>query len=370
MTNITLEGTYDDYILNKIYNTITDLSTISLFVEINKDKFEEIINREFNNLNDFDTLEDISYAYSKSTNNLEPYIVKALISPDVAVVYSINNINDKSSTDKDFNYEKDSILNATSFKFYFKHKNINKIKSIISELKENIHTHEIKNRFYTIGADNGNFVLNSEKVNTIDINLELNYGNKFLSTHEDMYDVLKNQYKGLILLYGESGTGKTSYIRYLISLLCDHKTIIYVPSYMIEQIANPEFISFIQRFKESILILEDAEFALQSRGEEYGAQAVSNLLNITDGLLNDVTKIQVIATFNMDKKNIDKALLRPGRLLKECKFDKLSVDDAKAVAKHLNKDMVITTNMTLAEIYSGKNPVKKAKKRIGIKEDE
>ena len=139
---------------------------------------------------------------------------------------------------------------------------------------------------------------------------------------------------------------------------------------MVEQLANPEFISFIQRYKESILILEDAEFALQSRNEEYGAQAVSNLLNITNGLLNDVTKIQVIATFNMDKKNIDKALLRPGRLLKEHKFEKLTLDESKELAKHLNKDIVITSGMTLAEIYSGKTQTKKVKKRIGIKDEE
>jgi len=360
------ESTYDDYLLNKIYTTIDDFSLISLYLEINKTKFEEIINREFSN---FSVYENTDYIYSKSTNNLEPYTVKALISTDCAVLYGINNINEKSATDKDFNFETDAIMNVNSFKFYFKHEHTDKIKKIVNELKQHVHTQVFKNRFYTIGADSSGFVLNTENVNTVDINLELNYGSKFVPVHNEIYDVLKTQYKGLILLYGESGTGKTSYIRYLISLLCDHKTIIYVPSYMIEQIANPEFISFIQRFKESILILEDAEFALQSRGEEYGAQAVSNLLNITDGLLNDVTKIQVIATFNMDKKNIDKALLRPGRLLKECKFDKLSIEEAKAVAKNLNKDITITADMTLAEIYSGKPPHKKAKKRIGIKED-
>jgi ATP-dependent 26S proteasome regulatory subunit len=92
-------------------------------------------------------------------------------------------------------------------------------------------------------------------------------------------------------------------------------------------------------------------------------------LNITNGLLNDITKIQVIATFNMDKKNIDKALLRPGRLLKEHKFDALSLEDSRALAKHLNKDIAIASGMTLAEIYSGKTQAKKPKKRIGIKDD-
>jgi len=245
-----------------------------------------------------------------------------------------------------------------------------KIKGIIAELKKHIRSQEIKNRFYTIGADNNGFILNAEKVNTVDINISLNYGAKFAQIHDEILDALKNQFSGLLLLHGEPGTGKTTYIRHLIATLCNDKTIIYVPAYMVEQLANPEFISFIQRFKEAILILEDAEFALQSRNEEYGAQAVSNLLNITNGLLNDVTKIQVIATFNMDKKNIDKALLRPGRLLKEWKFDKLSLEDSKELSKYLNKDINITTGMTLAEIYSGKTQTRKTKKRIGIKDEE
>lgn len=366
MNNITFEATYNDYLLSKIYNRISNFSENSFYLEINKDKFEEIINREFK---DLDSFEHIEYMYSKSTNNLEPFITKALISNEFAVTYDISNINELSLTDKDFDYEKNGIWNTSAFKFYYDCKHNEKIKNIIKELKGYIQTQDIKNRFYTIGADNGNFILNSEKVNTIDINLELNYGSKFLPVYEEICDALKTQYKGLILFFGDSGTGKTYFLRHLISLLCNDKTIIYVPAYMIEQIANPEFISFIQRFKEAILILEDAEHALQARSEEYGAQIVSNLLNITDGLLNDATKIQVIATFNMDKKNIDKALLRPGRLLKEWKFDKLSIDESKAVAKYLNKNIDITTSMTLAEIYSGKTQVKKTKKRIGISED-
>jgi len=368
MTNINFDPTYDDYILNKIYDRITDFSVNSVYLEINKEKFEEIIE---NNFLELDAYEKTEHVYSKSTNNLEPYTTRALMSKEFAVVYSITNHNEKSETDKNFDYDKDGIWTASNFTFYYDNKNASKIKTVISQLKENIRTQEIKNRFYTIGADSTGFVLNAEKVNTMTLDLALNYGSKFVVAHDEIYEALKTQFSGLILLHGTPGTGKTTYIRHLIKLLCNDKTIIYVPTYMVEQLANPEFISFIQRFKEAILILEDAEFCLQTRDDERGgAQAVSNLLNITNGLLNDVTKIQVIATFNMDKKNIDKALLRPGRLLKEWKFDKLSMEESINLSKSLNKDISITTNMTLAEIYSGKTQTTKTKKRIGIKDEE
>jgi len=184
---------------------------------------------------------------------------------------------------------------------------------------------------------------------------------------DNMYDF---ELSGDNVTYYTNGilSHNTSYVRYLISILSKtKKKVIYIPAYMIEQMANPEFITFLQKNKESILILEDAEFALQSRAEEYGAQAVSNLLNITNGLLNDATKIQVIATFNMDKKKLDEALLRPGRLLNEWKFSKLSIEDAKALVEHLGKELDITEPMTVAEIYEGKvQSNKKKKKQIGF----
>lgn len=367
MMQINFDPTYDDYLLKKIYESISDFSVSNVFIEIKNDKFIEIINQYFTDLQSY---EKTDYIYAKSTNNLEPFTTKALITKNFAVVYGVNNTNENAESETDFNFDTDGIWTATNFTFYFDRSLSDKMKTVILQLKNNITPQDIKNRFYTIGAGMEGFVLNAETANSVDINLALNYGNKFPAVHEEIYDALKNQFSGILLLWGEPGSGKTMYLRYLITLLCNDKTIIYVPAYMVEQIANPEFISFIQRFKESILILEDAEFALQSRSEEYGAQAVSNLLNITNGLLNDVTKIQVIATFNMDKKNIDKALLRPGRLLKEWKFDKLSVEEAKDLAKSLNKDINITSAMTLAEIYTGKTHHKKSKKRIGIKDDE
>lgn len=364
--NINFESTYEDYLLNKVHEQIANFSVNTLFIELNKTIFETLILKEFP---DCAVYEKTEYLYSKTTNNLEPYTTKALIKDDFAVIYAVTNYNEDSDVTKDFDYDKDGDFVASNINFYFNNKSVSKIKEIIKELKGKIVSFEVKNRFYTIGADQNGFKLVPEKTNLCELDIELNYGSKFKAVHDEIYEALKTQYSGLLLLHGEPGTGKTTYIRHLISLLSNDKKIIYVPTYLVEQLANPEFISFIQRFKESILILEDAEFVLQSRQEEYGAQAVSNLLNITNGLLNDVTKIQVIATFNMDKKNIDKALLRPGRLLKEWKFDKLCLDDAKALAKSLNKDINITSAMTLAEIYSGKTQTKKHKKRIGINED-
>jgi hypothetical protein len=96
--------------------------------------------------------------------------------------------------------------------------------------------------------------------------------------------------------------------------------------------------------------LEDAEPLLVSRKVDGRSNGITNLLNVTDGLLNDMLSIQVIATFNTDLGNIDEALLRPERLIARKEFKKLAVEDAKTLGDKLGVE--ISKSSTLAEIYS------------------
>lgn len=145
----------------------------------------------------------------------------------------------------------------------------------------------------------------------------------------------------------------TNYIRKLISELAEDKTIIYVPSYFMWDIANPEMISFISRFRNSILLLEDAECILTSSQDER-SQAVANILNISDGLLNDHMDMQIVATFNVERKVIDEALLRKGRLMVDYKFKKLTAIQSTRLSKHIGLNKEYNEPKTLAEIYEEK----------------
>lgn len=145
----------------------------------------------------------------------------------------------------------------------------------------------------------------------------------------------------------------TTYLRKLVSELAEEKTIIYVPSYFMWDIANPEMISFISKFKNSILLLEDAECILTSNQDER-SQAVTNILNISDGLLNDHMDMQIIATFNVERKVIDEALLRKGRLMVDYKFKKLTAAQATKLSKHIGLNKEYSEPKSLAEIYEEK----------------
>lgn len=190
---------------------------------------------------------------------------------------------------------------------------------------------------------------------------DLHYGEGFDAFHTQLLERFKNDPKGLVLFHGDPGTGKTYYIRNLIKdLIKLGKHVIYFPPNMVSHLVSPEIMTFLsstvmekaEEGKSCVLLLEDAEPLLVSRGADGRSDGITNLLNITDGLLNDMLSIQVIATFNTDLKNIDSALLRPERLIARKEFKRLNAEDANKLAKAINLDKTFSENTSLAEIYS------------------
>lgn len=177
-----------------------------------------------------------------------------------------------------------------------------------------------------------------------------NYNIGFQGFYDHITNKLNNTSKGIVLLHGAPGTGKTNALRHLIAQL--KKTVIYLPPDMATMLSSPQFVSFLMDHSNSVLIVEDAETVLKTR-DAGGNQAVANLLNVSDGLLSDALKIQLICTFNTSLMDIDSALRRPGRLIGEFEFKKLQRDRASSLLSKLyNKPIVAKEDMTLGEIYN------------------
>lgn len=223
--------------------------------------------------------------------------------------------------------------------------------SLIGVLKTYKRPKVSKNKIYIVYRTSHGFDKKGFDVKKINVDLKENYNEGFVEMSDEIIGGLNKKNKtNLVILSGEPGTGKTTYIRYLTSKV--KKNIIFISPDMVDSITDPAFIPFLMSNNDSILIIEDAEPALEKRNNGGRSSAVSNVLNLTDGLLSDCLRISIVATFNTDKKTLDDALLRKGRLLMNYKFDKLAIEKSKSLLEKLgHKEVEVKEPMTLADIY-------------------
>lgn len=112
---------------------------------------------------------------------------------------------------------------------------------------------------------------------------------------------------------------------------------------------NPDFIELLIDNPNTVLVIEDAENIIMDRRAN-SSSSVSNLLNISDGLLADFLNVQLICTFNSALTMVDSALLRKGRLIAKYEFGKLDAAKAQRLSNHLGFRTTITKAMTVAEV--------------------
>ena len=196
--------------------------------------------------------------------------------------------------------------------------------------------------------------------------LDVNYGSGFEKFHNELMQRFNTSTKGLVLFHGEPGTGKTYYIRHLLrKMVSRKKVVIYMPPNMVDHLVEPAFMTFLAGEVKDwsndgnfcVLLIEDAEPLLAKRQEGVRIQGITNLLNMSDGILNDMLNLQIICTFNVDLRKLDSALLRPGRLIARKEFKPLGELDANILAQRLGIKHHFTSSATLGEIYSKqKNP--------------
>ncbi len=186
------------------------------------------------------------------------------------------------------------------------------------------------------------------------LDIDMYYNDDFKEVDETIKARLNRESdKGIILLHGLPGTGKTTYLRHLIGGL--KKKVLFVSPSVAGNLMNPEFIDLLIENPNSVLIIEDAENIIMDR--KYNSDSsVSNLLNLSDGLMSDCLSVQIICTFNSSVNLIDSALMRKGRLIAKYEFGKLGVEKANRLSKHLGFDVHIEQSMTIAEIA---NPTEK-----------
>ncbi len=183
-------------------------------------------------------------------------------------------------------------------------------------------------------------------------NIELNYGTGFNETYEKLIDRFSNYSKGIVIMRGCPGSGKSSLIKHLTTKI--NKQFLFVPVNLCGSLSEPSFLTLLlSQGKDSIIVLEDAEQAIQSREDNpANAAVVATILNLADGILGNLLSCQFLLSYNTKKEWIDRAILRKGRTMLDVNIDVLSIKDSQRLLNHLGKKYTATTSMPLSDIYN------------------
>lgn len=242
------------------------------------------------------------------------------------------------------------------------------LKDLMDIIDSNITKEEennVGNLFLVISGMNG-FELVDIPLKKVEMNIEENYNDDFLSKHERIVKFMEDEESGIVLLHGEKGTGKTSYIRYLANSF--NKKFIFLSPEVAAQMSNPAFMKFLFKLKGGVLILEDCENLVAKRGTVMSnTNAVANILNISDGFLSDAFSLKIICTFNAPIGNIDEALTRKGRMKAQHEFKPLCATKAKVLLEKNGFKPEKEEDLTLAQIYYYNDPdYCEERRRVGL----
>lgn len=210
---------------------------------------------------------------------------------------------------------------------------------------------------HILSIDNGNI-----HESTLDIfaNEKLLSDDFFYNYNEDLpineiSDFIKMDRGGLCILNGDPGCGKSTLIKKLVISNSDN-CFVLVPQEIL-RLNQEGFKNWLLRNCSSrrIFVIEDCEQLLISRDEnQFNSSVISNILNYSSGILSDYTNSKFIFTFNTDIENIDKAILRKGRLRIKYEIKKLKGENLKKISEKIGYELTerdIVEGISLADLY-------------------
>ena len=230
------------------------------------------------------------------------------------------------------------------------------IQEIVEELNECIldYCEDDSNKLNTIGISANGLEIEPINMKEDNDNMDLFYSAPTFKRVDKAIKGIKKADKGLTILHGERGTGKTSIINYIASKL--DRIVIFIPSNMIEHtINNPEFRKFIKKYEKPILVLDDCEIFfsdLYSRSTPF----TNNILQMVDGFLSDTMNVNIVAILNIeDEDEIDPSLLECNNLIEVVEFEPLSEEEANELAKHLGSSKKYKSGSKVIDIIKKRN---------------
>lgn len=172
---------------------------------------------------------------------------------------------------------------------------------------------------------------------------------------EDYYDRYMSSSANILLLIGPPGTGKTTFIRGLLA----HRNCSAIVTYDAQILEKDGFFARFIEDDAEVMVLEDSDTFLKSRTD--GNTMMHRFLNVGDGLVTTKGKKMIFSTNLPSIRDIDSALVRPGRCFDILTFNELNKDEAKILAKKLNVSLSEDKHKySLADVFNVQSEMTKS----------
>jgi predicted GTPase len=167
---------------------------------------------------------------------------------------------------------------------------------------------------------------------------------------DNFIDEYKESSENILLLLGKPGTGKSTFIKYLLNRIGRDAMVTYDTKILGRDYFFGDFI----QGDKGVLVMEDADAFLEARSS--GNELMHKFLNVGDGIVSAPNK-KIIFTTNLDSlDSVDKALLRPGRCFSVVNFRPLANCEAIEFMEEHDPAFDVTEltldEYTLAELYN------------------
>jgi ATP-dependent 26S proteasome regulatory subunit len=183
-------------------------------------------------------------------------------------------------------------------------------------------------------------------------------------TLESYYDRYLNSQANILLLIGPPGTGKTTFIRGLLSHSNSSAIVTYDASILEKDFLFARFIED----DANIMVLEDSDNFLKARSD--GNTMMHRFLNVGDGLVTTKGKKLIFSTNLPSIRDVDSALVRPGRCFDILNFDTLTQSEAEILSTRLGVQLDGTRDKwSIAEVFNKQvenSTIKKVGRKVGF----